>query len=315
MNALSSTSSSGRVCHWAPRCVSCRHHVTLHRWHSCDSPISSCGRGSGSQPEQLSAQAGTVRTQASYNDVASPATSSMDDQQVVERLGEAARNALIRATSAVKRYGWLSFWVQMTLSVVSGVILLFSVAFTSQTGPRASLYLTLIGILAGFFSTFWNFNYTRMALRMQRYVDAVPGDSVPKVKKQTVIDTVTKGVLINVLGLGSTLLGIQALVGVLVAKTLSNASANPFIASAAGVYNPVLALDVFLVQAATNMLLGHFLSMVCSLWLLSVVGEGRGLRFQRFLSLKRLKTRVEDSAVIIGKGNAATFRVDTTRVR
>ncbi|GFH30028.1 uncharacterized protein HaLaN_28799, partial [Haematococcus lacustris] len=28
------------------------------------------------------------------------------------------------------------------------------------------------------------------------------------------------------------------------------------------------------------MLLGHFLSMVCSLWLLSVVGEGRGLRFQ-----------------------------------
>lgn len=37
-------------------------------------------------------------------------------------------------------------------------------------------------------------------------------------------------------------------VGVLVAKTLSNASANPFIASAANVYNPVLALDVFLVQ-------------------------------------------------------------------
>jgi len=37
-------------------------------------------------------------------------------------------------------------------------------------------------------------------------------------------------------------------VGVLVAKTLANASANPFIASAAGVYNPVLALDVFLVQ-------------------------------------------------------------------
>lgn len=91
---------------------------------------------------------------------------------------------------------------------------------------------------------------------------------------------VTKGAIINVLGLGSTLLGIQALVGVLVAKTLSNASANPFIATAAGVYNPVLALDVFLVQAATNMLLGHFLSLVCSLWLLNVVGDGRGLRFQ-----------------------------------
>jgi hypothetical protein len=66
------------------------------------------------------------------------------------------------------------------------------------------------------------------------------------------MDMVTKGVIINILGLGSTLLGIQALVGVLVAKTLSNASANPFIASAAGVYNPVLALDVFLVQVGSQ---------------------------------------------------------------
>lgn len=89
---------------------------------------------------------------------------------------------------------------------------------------------------------------------------------------------VTKGVVINMLGLGSTMLGIQALVGLLVAKTLSNASVNPFMASAA--YNPVLALDVFLVQASSNMLLGHFLSLCCSLWLLGVLGDGKGLRFQ-----------------------------------
>jgi hypothetical protein len=56
-------------------------------------------------------------------------------------------------------------------------------------------------------------------------------------------------VLVNVVGMGATLLGISTLVGVLVAKTLSNASVNPFMASAAGAYNPVLALDVFLVQA------------------------------------------------------------------
>ncbi len=33
-------------------------------------------------------------------------------------------------------------------------------------------------------------------------------------------------------------------------------------------------------QAATNTLLGHFISLACSLWLLHVVGEGQGLRFQ-----------------------------------
>jgi hypothetical protein len=95
-----------------------------------------------------------------------------------------------------------------------------------------------------------------------------------------VIETITRGVLINVVGMGSTLLGISTLVGMLVAKTLSNASVNPFMAAAGGGYNPVLALDVFLVQAATNTLLGHFASMLCSLWLLNVIGEGRGLKFQ-----------------------------------
>lgn len=64
-----------------------------------------------------------------------------------ERMGEAARKALARATTAIKRYGWIGFWVQLTLSVVSAVILLFSVAFTSQVRPPApamsSHYLSL----------------------------------------------------------------------------------------------------------------------------------------------------------------------------
>lgn len=94
------------------------------------------------------------------------------------------------------------------------------------------------------------------------------------------MDLITRGILINIVGMGSTLIGISTLVGLLVAKTLGNASINPFIAGTAAGYNPVLALDVFLVQAATNTLLGHFMSLLCSLWLLNVVGEGRGLRFQ-----------------------------------
>lgn len=47
----------------------------------------------------------------------------------------------------------------------------------------------------------------------------------------------------------------QATVGLLVAKTLTNATANPFLAGGAGAYNPVLALDVFLVQVICSVLL------------------------------------------------------------
>ena len=192
-------------------------------------------------------------------------------------LSEPAKAALARAARAMRRYGWLAFWSQLTMSVVSGVILLFSVAFTSPTGPRASLYLTLVGIACGFLSTFWAFGYQRTAQRMQEFLD---GADVAKVRKQAVLETITRGVLINIVGMAATLVGISTLVGLLVAKTLANASVNPFLAAAAGGgagYNPVLALDVFLVQAATNTLLGHFLSLICGLWLLHVIGEGRGL--------------------------------------
>lgn len=46
-------------------------------------------------------------------------------------------------------------------------------------------------------------------------------------------------------------LRLQATVGLLVAKTLTNATANPFLSSGSGAYNPVLALDVFLVQVGS----------------------------------------------------------------
>jgi hypothetical protein len=45
-------------------------------------------------------------------------------------------------------------------------------------------------------------------------------------------------------------------------------------------YNNAVHGAVMCLQAATNTLLGHFLSLLCSLWLLNIVGEGRGLRFQ-----------------------------------
>jgi hypothetical protein len=62
--------------------------------------------------------------------------------------------------------------------------------------------------------------------------------------------TFWNGMTINLTGLGATLLGLEATVGVLVAKTLTTATANPFVAGAPGgvPYNPVLAIDVFLVQ-------------------------------------------------------------------
>ena len=117
-----------------------------------------------------------------------------------------------------------------------------------QNGPGVALYLTLFGVVAGLVSTFWTFSYTRLARRLRGYSLGGSRGALRRVRKRDVLDTLERGCWINVLGMAATLLGLQATVGLLVAKTLTNATANPFLAGGAGSYNPVLALDVFLVQ-------------------------------------------------------------------
>jgi hypothetical protein len=51
-----------------------------------------------------------------------------------------------------------------------------------------------------------------------------------------------------VLGAGATMLGLSATIGVLLAKTLTSATVNPFLATSSSNWNPVLAFDVFNVQ-------------------------------------------------------------------
>eukprot|EP00887_Chlorella_sp_A99_P005182 scaffold1.g5182.t1 len=224
-----------------------------------------------------------------------PPTVSTVDESLPD-VSEVARQNLERAANACRRYGWLSFWVQLVLTTIATVILLFSMAFTSQaraggrggrergsrgpTGPTISLYLTLFGIVLGFLSTFWAFGYTRLSNKLHSFLEAGTLDAAPKVKRSDVINMLEKagalwarGAIINVLGAGAAMVGLQATIGLLVAKTLTSATVNPFLASTTTSWNPVLAFDVFNVQATTNALLSHFFSLVSSLWLLRIIAN------------------------------------------
>jgi hypothetical protein len=64
-----------------------------------------------------------------------------------------------------------------------------------------------------------------------------------------VVKNLKNGIIINLLGMGATLLGLQATVGALVAKALTS-NAAPYLQGAKSTYSPVLALDVFLVQVS-----------------------------------------------------------------
>ncbi|URD73780.1 hypothetical protein MUK42_35842 [Musa troglodytarum] len=85
-----------------------------------------------------------------------------------------------------------------------------------------------------------------------------------------VVKTLKNGIVLNLLGMGAAILGMQATVGLLVAKALTT-SAVPYYQGISPGQSPVLALDVFLVQASANTILSHFLGLVFSLELLRTV--------------------------------------------
>lgn len=62
-----------------------------------------------------------------------------------------------------------------------------------------------------------------------------------------VVQSLKNGIVVNILGMGAAVLGMQATVGLLMAKALTT-SANPFYQGISPGSSPVLALDVFLVQ-------------------------------------------------------------------
>ncbi|NJR66617.1 MAG: DUF3611 family protein, partial [Leptolyngbyaceae cyanobacterium CRU_2_3] len=90
--------------------------------------------------------------------------------------------AVKRVASSFRLVGWISFWVQIVLAIVSGIVLLFAasglgVAATvapatpgavPQTGISSpetgiGLLFAVIGLLALFAGAFWAFRYTRLA--------------------------------------------------------------------------------------------------------------------------------------------------------
>eukprot|EP00899_Mesostigma_viride_P028671 jgi/Mesvir1/898/Mv17460-RA.1 len=204
--------------------------------------------------------------------MAVPSDMAVENDEDKEMLAAVAKR-LGNAAVGFSRLGFVSFWCQLVLNVVAAVVLVFSNLFSSvsnaaarapqtvSAGSTAGQWLTLAGIAFGLLSVFWAFGYTRLAQRLR--VGVKKPKQAPR--RADVINTLTQGVTINLVGILLGTLGLEATVGILVAKTLTSGT-SPLVGGA--VYNPVLALDVFLVQASTNSILAHVIAIIVSLLLL-----------------------------------------------
>lgn len=151
-------------------------------------------------------------------------------------------------------------------TVVAAGILSFSAVITGKVTSPATFYATAGGIAAAFVSVFWSFGYIRLSERLRRTANE-PSKAPPRAE---VVKSLKNGIVVNLLGLGAAIIGMQATVGLLVAKALTT-SAVPYYQGIPPGQSPVLALDVFLVQASANTILSHFLGLVFSLELLRSV--------------------------------------------
>ncbi|MBD1835325.1 DUF3611 family protein [Cyanobacteria bacterium FACHB-472] len=159
--------------------------------------------------------------------------------------------------------GWIAFWIELGLTIGSGIALLFSISgrnFATETNPGigVGIFWAVAGLLALCFNVFLAFRYTRLAKGLSN------PDPERHPRKADTVQILRMSVITSLVGILLCLLGSGATVGVLVSKAVSQ---PPGVA----LTDPnmiIRALDVFVAVANINGIAGHFVGIVTSLGLL-----------------------------------------------
>jgi Protein of unknown function (DUF3611) len=158
----------------------------------------------------------------------------------------------------------LSWWVQIVLTVISGVILTFAntvrQSSNSQSFWTSGFAFSSIGVAISFVSSFLTWNNTRICRRLRNEVNEIKARS-------SLQDSFKFSIATGLIGMLITLMGAEQIVGTLASKVLSLQGIQPILGTL-NQQNTLQALDIFLVQANTNTLLALFAPVVCYLILL-----------------------------------------------
>lgn len=169
-----------------------------------------------------------------------------------------------RSSSLVKlfyRASWVSWWVQVILTVIAGVILTFAntVRQSAMKESAASIWMSgfafsVLSSLISSINCFWTWNTARSCTRLMKVE--------PKKTIQTLKRYCRIAVGISLVGLFANIIGAEQITGNLASKVLSAQTLGGLLTTNQ-VSNAFQPLDIFLVQANTNVLVAHFASLLC----------------------------------------------------
>lgn len=169
-----------------------------------------------------------------------------------------------QVAAALHKLGWIAFWIQFILTIISAAILLFAVVdpnFNLNLKSGLSLFSATGGIATLGLSVYWFFRYTGLSKQLR----AADPDLHPSRGKT--IQVLQIGMFINLVSMLLTLLGLELIIGVLLAKALS-------FPEGAAIYRTgqlIEPLDIFVVQANVNLIVAQFVGVGISAYLLSQV--------------------------------------------
>jgi hypothetical protein len=179
-------------------------------------------------------------------------------------LARSLPNNVGKASSILSNAAKIGFWSQIILGAISVVMtLIASSALFNDQDTTTNIGL---GVTFAFFSIvflgiaiFFCFRYGKMAQQLKA------SDPNLRPKKTDTLQVIKIGLIINLAGMMLAILGAAALAGSVLIKSLT-------IPQGTLTNNPkefVTSIDLFIIQANTNTVIGHFAGLVNSLWLLN----------------------------------------------
>ena len=171
--------------------------------------------------------------------------------------------------------GWLGFWIKSGLAVFSSLIII-SAFISSNIGvntgqsravnPASGIGLLLVvgGIILLGISAFWSFRYARWG---RRFLSPAAQPS-----KAATLRLVKTDLITNLLGMMLTVMGGEAIVGLILLKALSGWGTNILNFDPNRIVNPS---DLLVVLAFIHPLAGQFLGLVAALILLQRTTQQR----------------------------------------
>ncbi|MBE9203767.1 DUF3611 family protein [Synechocystis sp. PCC 7339] len=172
--------------------------------------------------------------------------------------------AALRASVDLTTWGNIGFWVQIVLGAFSVVTFLFAGFSLSgpnrTTGIEAGILSAFISIVLLGFGIFFSTRYRRLGRNLK------DSEATKHPRRADIIKLIRIGLIINLVGMGTAIIGGAAMSGIVLGKALSVPPGT--FASAADPNRFVQSTDLLAIQANINTIIAHFTGLLSSLWLL-----------------------------------------------